>query len=104
MVEAAREGKFVPEARHDILAEVIGTEEHGRRVCGVKEGVGLRLFFGYQRKSTKSSELNAHKQNIESFEKKLEEQKRMLKRRGKKGRKIWKGFKIYIRYVLYLRF
>ena len=96
MVEAAREGTFVPEARHDILVEAIGTDEHGGRVRGVGEGVCLRSFFGSQRKKmimdTESPEFNAQRQKIESFEKKLEEQRRMLEEEREKREKDMERF------------
>lgn len=87
MVEAAREGTFVPEGRRDILVEAIGTDEHGGRVRGVGEGVGLRAFFGSQRKSTESQELIAQKQKIENVEKQLEDQRRMFEEEREKREK-----------------
>ena len=93
MVEAAREGSFVPEARHDILVEAIGTEEHGGRVRGVGEDVGLRSFFGSQRKSTESQEFREQKQKIENVEKKLEEQRREFEEEREKREKEMERFK-----------
>ncbi|CAL5198664.1 unnamed protein product [Lathyrus oleraceus] len=45
LVNSVREGTFVAEPQHDILAEAIGTKEHGGRFCGVGDGGGLRVFF-----------------------------------------------------------
>ena len=91
MVEAAREGTFVLEARHDILVEAIGTDEHGGRVCGVGEGVCLRSFFGSQRKKS-SMDTEIQREKIESFEKKLEEQRRMLEEEREKREKDMERF------------
>lgn len=46
------QGYFVPQLRHDILVEAIRTKEHDVRVCGVGEGITLRLFFDTSIKST----------------------------------------------------
>ncbi|CAL5186796.1 unnamed protein product [Lathyrus oleraceus] len=53
LVVATREGFSVPEPRYDIQIKAIKIDKHDGRVCGVGEGVGLRLFYGSSRKGTK---------------------------------------------------
>lgn len=45
------QGSFVPHIQHDILVEEIRTKEHDGRVCGVRQDISLRLYFGTSRKS-----------------------------------------------------
>ncbi len=40
------QGTFVPEGRHDILTEALGTDEHPGRVRTAGKGVGLKKYFG----------------------------------------------------------
>lgn len=41
--DMANKGIFVPQPRYDILSEAIRTKEHDGSVCGVEEGIGMRL-------------------------------------------------------------
>lgn len=72
LVPSAREGSFVPEPRHDILVEEIGTKVHGGRVCGVGDDISLRVWFGTFRKSSRP----VQKETIKDFERKSESQKK----------------------------
>lgn len=47
----SREDYFVLEPQHDILIEAIRTNEYGGCVCGVGDGIDLRLFYGISRKT-----------------------------------------------------
>jgi hypothetical protein len=46
LVERTEKGTFVPQGRHDILTETIGTSEHGGRVRGVGRGATISNYFG----------------------------------------------------------
>ncbi|KAI5392053.1 hypothetical protein KIW84_076731 [Lathyrus oleraceus] len=58
LVEKSKDGIFVPQGRHNILVEAIGTEEYGGCVHGLGRGVDLRLYFG---PSQTSKEVNCKK-------------------------------------------
>ncbi|CAL5189314.1 unnamed protein product [Lathyrus oleraceus] len=53
LVKSTREGSFVTEPLHDILVEAIRSKEHGGRVRAVGDDIGMRVFFGTLRKSTR---------------------------------------------------
>lgn len=59
-------GTFVPEGRHDILTEVIGTSEHGGRVHGVGRGATISNYFGRSSCPTRTK-------NVSEIEAKIEE-------------------------------
>ena len=46
VVVASRQGGFIPEGRHDILAGTIRRPEHHGRMRGARSGVGIRQLFG----------------------------------------------------------
>lgn len=74
LVALARKGSFILKPRHDILIEVIRTDKHDGLICGVGEGVRLRLYYNLSRKITEDTQ----KENIDHFEKMLEEQRRQF--------------------------
>lgn len=51
LVDMVNQGSFAPNVRHDILIEEIITKEHDGRVCGVGQGINMRLYFRTSRKS-----------------------------------------------------
>lgn len=87
MVNSAREDSFVPEPRHDILVEGIGTKEHGGRVYVVGDRIDLRVTFGTSKKRNRQVQketleelhrkIYTHKQE---FDKKLEAERETCKK------------------------
>lgn len=71
MVNLVREGTFVAKPQHDILAEAIGTKEHGGRFCGVGDGSGLRVLFALSKKSPR----HVKNETLEELQRKIDTQK-----------------------------
>lgn len=70
------QGSFVPQPQHDILVETIRTKEHDGGVSHVGEDIGLRLWFGTQRKSTHMQK----KEKYKIVEKKLASERKRQKK------------------------
>lgn len=45
LVEKSNDDTFITQQHHDILVEMIETEEHGGCVCGLGRSINLRIFF-----------------------------------------------------------
>ena len=71
LVMLVYEGSFVPEPRHDILLEAIGTKEYGGHVCGVGDDIGMRVSFGTSIKNIGQ----VQKETLEELQRNIDTQK-----------------------------
>ncbi|CAJ2637268.1 unnamed protein product [Trifolium pratense] len=85
IVEDSKKGDFVPTGRHDVLAEAIGTPEHGGSVRGVGKKHNITTYWGRSKVSRQSQgidvkeQLAAFKADLEAkFEEKLAQERKMM--------------------------
>ncbi|CAI8609357.1 unnamed protein product [Vicia faba] len=53
LVTLSREGSYVLESQNDKLVEAVRTKEYDECFRGVGDGIGLRVYFGTSRKTTR---------------------------------------------------
>ncbi|CAJ2640733.1 unnamed protein product [Trifolium pratense] len=85
LVEDTKKGDFVPKGRHDVLAEAIGTPEHGGSVRGVGKKHNITTYWGRSKVSRQRQDIDvkeqlaAFKADMEAkFEEKLAQERKML--------------------------